>query len=159
NHDPFICGPHMAVKAGFAIEFPFLADGARIHWGRETNPADNSVGIHFVGAATGIFVQRGMWPGRSRLHSNAEPDRWDSDVPAAVRSRQSLSSCPRIDEEQRLNRPVWATGSLGSQTQIFEIPVDSQTQRMTLAFSFDAEGSNVTIVAPSRGTITQNSSD
>jgi hypothetical protein len=94
------------VKAGFAIEFPFLADGARIHWARETNPAGNSVGIHFVGTATGILVQRGMWPGRSGLHPDGEPDRWDSDVPATVRSREGLSSCPRIDEEQRLNRPV-----------------------------------------------------
>ena len=51
----------------------------------------------------------------------------------------------------------WATGSLGGQTQIIDVPVDSLTQRITFAFSFDGEGNDVAIRAPYGTTIAPNS--
>jgi len=51
----------------------------------------------------------------------------------------------------------WAAGSLDRQTQSVDVPVDSLTQRITFAFSFDAEGGNVAIHPPYGTTIAQNS--
>src|SRR6266446_8356769 len=65
----------------------------------------------------------------------------------------------RESTRNNISTVFWATGSLERRAEVFEIPVDSLTQRMTFAFSFGAEGDNVTIVAPSRGAVTQNSSD
>jgi len=65
----------------------------------------------------------------------------------------------RESTRNNMSTVFWATGSLERGAQIFEIPVDSLTQRITFAFSFEAEGHNITIVAPSRGTITQSSND
>src|SRR6266446_3574074 len=65
----------------------------------------------------------------------------------------------RESTRNNISTVFWATGSLERRAEVFEIPVDSLTQRITFAFSFGAEGDNVTIVAPSRGAITQNSSD
>ena len=65
----------------------------------------------------------------------------------------------RESTRNNVSTVLWATGSLDPQSQIFEIPVDSLTQRITFAFSFDTEGDNVIIVAPSRGTIAENSAD
>jgi hypothetical protein len=65
----------------------------------------------------------------------------------------------RESTKSNVSTVLWATGALETQTRVFEIPVDSLTRRMTFAFSFDAEGDNVSIVAPSRGVITENSPD
>jgi len=65
----------------------------------------------------------------------------------------------RESTRNNISTVFWATGSLERRAEVFEIPVDSLTQRVTFAFSFGAEGDNVTIVAPSRGAITQNSND
>ena len=82
-------------------------------------------------------------------------------IPIFLQRSEAAKAFHLVRESTRNNvsTVLWATGSLGSQTRVFEIPVDSQTRRITFTFSFDAEGSSVTIVAPSRGTITQNSSD
>ena len=82
-------------------------------------------------------------------------------IPMFLQHSEAAKAFHLVRESTRSNvsTVLWASGSLQTQTREFEIPVDSLTQRITFAFSFDAEGDNVTIVAPSRGTITQNSPD
>src|ERR1700730_4138565 len=82
-------------------------------------------------------------------------------IPMFLQRSEAAKAFHLVRESTRNNvsTVLWAAGSLERQTQVFEVPVDSLTQRMTFTFSFDTEGNNVTIVAPSRGTITQNSRD
>src|SRR6266403_2866580 len=82
-------------------------------------------------------------------------------IPMFLQRSEAAKAFHLVRESTRNNvsTVLWAAGSLERQPQVFEVPVDSLTQRMTFTFSFDTEGSNVTIVAPSRGTITQNSRD
>src|SRR5437016_14628863 len=63
----------------------------------------------------------------------------------------------RESTRNNVSTVFWATGSLGGQTQIIDVPVDSLTQRITFAFSFDAEGNDVAIRAPYGTTIAPNS--
>jgi hypothetical protein len=65
----------------------------------------------------------------------------------------------RESTRNNVSTVLWATGVLGNQAQVFEVPVDSLTQRITFTFSFDTEGSSAGVIAPSRGTIRQDSSD
>ena len=82
-------------------------------------------------------------------------------IPMFLQRSEAAKAFHLVSESTRNNvsTVLWAAGSLERQAQVFEVPVDSLTQRMTFTFSFDTEGNNVTIVAPSRGTITQNSRD
>src|SRR5690349_14786915 len=81
-------------------------------------------------------------------------------IPMFLQRSEAAKSFHLVRESTRNNVSTvfWATGSLG-QAKVFEVPVDSLTQRITFTFSFDTEGDNATIVAPSRGTIKQPSSD
>src|SRR5215467_13915134 len=65
----------------------------------------------------------------------------------------------RESTRSNVSTVFWATGVLERQAQVFEVPVDSLTQRITLSFSFEIEGTNAVVVAPSRGTIKQATSD
>src|SRR5262249_38255105 len=53
----------------------------------------------------------------------------------------------RETTRNNISTALWATGSL-DRPQSLEIPVDSVSQRLTFAFSFDKEASNVVIVSP-----------
>jgi hypothetical protein len=82
-------------------------------------------------------------------------------IPMFLQRSEAAKAFHLVRESTRNNvsTVLWAAGSLETQAQVFEVPVDSLTQRITFTFSFDTEGNNVTIIAPSRGTIRQNSGD
>src|SRR6266403_334330 len=82
-------------------------------------------------------------------------------IPMFLQRSEAAKAFHLVRESTRNNisTVLWAAGSLESHVVVFEVPVDSLTQRITFTFSFDTEGSNVTVVAPSRGAIRQNSSD
>src|SRR5215510_866814 len=50
---------------------------------------------------------------------------------------------------------LWATGSLGGNTQTLQIPVDSVTKRITFTFSIATQGTRMTLRPPSGRTMTQ----
>jgi hypothetical protein len=82
-------------------------------------------------------------------------------IPMFLQRSEAAKAFHLVRETTRSNisTVLWATGSLERQEQVFEVPVDSVTQRITFTFSFDTEGNNATIVAPSRGAIKETSSD
>ena len=82
-------------------------------------------------------------------------------IPMFLQRSEAAKAFHLVSESTRSNvsTVLWATGILGGQTQVFDVPVDSLSQRITLTFSFDTEGTTATIVAPSRGTIKQASGD
>jgi hypothetical protein len=52
---------------------------------------------------------------------------------------------------------LWATGTFDGKGHVFEIPVDSVTQRITFTFSVNTKGGKVQLTQPSGQTITQGS--
>ena len=82
-------------------------------------------------------------------------------IPMFLQRSEAAKSFQLVRESTRNNvsTVLWATGVLDKPTQVFEVPIDSLTQRITFTFSFDTEGSSATVVAPSRGTIRQASGD
>src|SRR5262252_9361976 len=78
-------------------------------------------------------------------------------IPMFLQRSEAANSFHLVRESTRTNisTVLWATGVLDREARVFDIPVDSLTQRITFTFSFDTEGSTATIVAPSRGTIKQ----
>src|ERR1700751_943048 len=82
-------------------------------------------------------------------------------IPMFLQRSEAAKAFHLVSESTRNNvsTVLWATGVLDGQTQVFDVPVDSLTQRITLTFSFDTEGTTAMVVAPSRGTIKQASSD
>jgi hypothetical protein len=82
-------------------------------------------------------------------------------IPMFLQRSEAAKAFHMVRESTRSNVSTvfWATGVLERQAQVFEVPVDSLTQRITLSFSFEIEGTNAVVVAPSRGTIKQATSD
>jgi len=82
-------------------------------------------------------------------------------IPMFLQRSEAAKAFHMVRESTRNNvsTVLWATGVLDKPIQGFEVPVDSLTQRITFTFSFDTEGSSASVVAPSRGTIKQTSSD
>jgi hypothetical protein len=80
-------------------------------------------------------------------------------IPMFLQRSEAGKSFHLVRESTRANvsTVLWATGSLSSQAQSFVVPIDSMTQRMTFTFSFDSEGNSVSIRAPSRALVQQDS--
>src|SRR6516165_5137664 len=62
-------------------------------------------------------------------------------IPMFLQRSEAAKSFHMVRESTRNNvsTVLWATGVLGNQAQVFEVPVDSLTQRITFTFSFDTE--------------------
>jgi hypothetical protein len=80
-------------------------------------------------------------------------------IPMFLQRSEAGKSFHLVRESTRTNisTVLWATGLLSSQIQSFVVPIDSMTQRITFALSFDTEGSSVSIHAPSRAAVQQDS--
>ena len=61
----------------------------------------------------------------------------------------------RESTRNNMGTVFWTTGTFDGKLQIFEIPVDSVTQRITFSFSADTKGSKLTLTQPSGGTIVE----
>jgi hypothetical protein len=61
----------------------------------------------------------------------------------------------RESTRNNMGTVFWATNKFDGKAQIFEIPVDSVTQRITFSFSADTKGSKLTLTQPSGGTIVE----
>jgi hypothetical protein len=61
----------------------------------------------------------------------------------------------RESTRNNMGTVFWATGTFDGKLQIFEIPVDSVTQRITFSFSADTKGSKLTLTQPSGGIIVE----
>lgn len=81
-------------------------------------------------------------------------------IPMFLQRSEAAKSFHLVRESTRNNvsTVVWASGVL-DQPQSIDLPVDSTTQRLTVAVSFDMDGGSATILSPSRAAITPGSSN
>lgn len=72
-------------------------------------------------------------------------------IPMFLQRSEAAKSFQLVRESTRNNisTVLWATSLLDTQAQTFKVPVDSLTQRMTVAVSFDTEGSHAGMRSPS----------
>jgi hypothetical protein len=105
--------------------------------------------------------------------SNAEPaEGCGAADPAYIRTANETGGIPmfllrseagkafhlvRETTRNNVSTVFWGTGALDGQRQTADIPVDSLTQRITFAISFDSEGGRVTIAPPRSPAIAQDS--
>src|ERR1700757_766075 len=62
-------------------------------------------------------------------------------IPMFLQRSEAAKAFHLVRESTRNNvsTVLWATGVLDRQAQVFDVPVDSLTQRITFTFSFDTE--------------------
>jgi len=63
----------------------------------------------------------------------------------------------RESTRENMSTVLWATGPFDGKAQIFKVPVDSVTQRITFTFSVNTKGGKVQLTQPSGQVITQGS--
>jgi hypothetical protein len=75
-------------------------------------------------------------------------------IPMFLQRSEAAKSFHLVRETTRSNVSTvfWATGPLDGQRQTLDIPIDSLTQRITFAISFDSDVGSATILPP-RGTV------
>jgi hypothetical protein len=107
-----------------------------------------------------VLFGLGFWP--SPLRAASPPESCGNADPAYIRTANETGGIPmflqrseagkafhlvRETTRNNISTALWATGSL-DQPQTLDIPVDSVTQRLTFAFSFDKEAGSVGIASP-----------
>jgi hypothetical protein len=63
----------------------------------------------------------------------------------------------RESTRNNVSTVFWRSGTLRGKTETIEIPVDSESQRITFAFSTDTKGNKLILMQPSGGAISESS--
>ena len=136
------------------MEFHFTNDGPALDSDAVT--ARILMIIALVGAAQVSFAQVCGKADPAYIKTASET----GGIPMFLDRSEVAKSFHLVRETTRNNISTvfWTTGSLDARAQAIDFPVDSMTRRITFTFSFSAEGNGVTIVSPSRITITEDRS-
>jgi hypothetical protein len=132
----------------------------------------------FCGAVLlAAFATTACWPqvqspGSENRSKSFGPDACGPADPTYIRTANETGGIPmflqrsevgksfqlvRESTRENMSTVLWATGSLDGKAQIFNVPVDSVTQRITFTFSVNTKGGKVQLTQPSGQVIAQGS--